>query len=190
MSQSARRHACSMLVLGAVLLAGCASGAAVNGSLGGERSIESGASPGDRINSVPEFKAAQRATVPVSIAEAWTRLAKAYSDLGIPLTLAVPADHVLGNEGMRRTHTLANDRLSSFLDCGTGGGGANADIYAVNMSIVSQLQAVTDGSTQIATMVQATATPLSFGTPPVVCATSGALEHRIASMVAGTAEKK
>jgi hypothetical protein len=188
-AQSTRLCNRSLFIVGAAILAGCASGASVNGSLAGQRSIETGAAPGDRLTSIPEFKAAERTTVPIPIADAWTKLSKAYADLGIPLTLVTPADHVLGNEGMRRTHTLANDRLSSFLDCGVGGGGANADMYGINMSVMSQLQPVTDGSTQIATMVQATAAPLSFGTSPVVCATTGALEVRIAAMVAGTSKK-
>jgi hypothetical protein len=188
-AQSTRLGNRSLFIVALALLAACASGASVNGSLAGQPSIETGAAPGDRLNSIPEFKAAERATVPIPIADAWPKLSKAYASLGIPLTLSTPADHVLGNEGMRRTHTIAGDRLSSFLDCGVGGGGANADMYAVNMSVVSQLQPVTDGSTQIATLIQATATPLSFGTPPVVCATTGALEARIAATVAGTSKK-
>jgi len=158
--------------------------------MSGVQSIESGASPGDRMNTVTELKTAQRSTAPVPIAEAWPRLTKAYSDLGIPLTTVNPTDHIVGNEGMRRTHTMANDRISAFLDCGTGGGGANADMYAINMSVVSRLAPLADGTTEVATLLQATATPMSFGTPPIVCATTGALEARIAAAVADTAHTK
>ncbi|MES2358131.1 MAG: hypothetical protein V4529_07275 [Gemmatimonadota bacterium] len=140
---------------------------------------------------VPQFKVAQRATVQVPIADAWTRLAKAYSDLGIPLTTVQPDAHVLGNEGMKRSHTLANQRLSQFLDCGSGGSGSsNADVYSINMSVVSRLSPTSENATEVATLIQATATPMAFGTAPVVCSTTGLLEARIASMVGGTTPAK
>jgi len=145
--------------------------------------VESGPSGGDRISGPAQFQLAQRSSVAVPVAEAWKRLAKAYADLGIPLTTVRPEDHFLGNEGMRRSHMFAGERLSSLLDCGTGGGGANADIYSINMSAVSRLSAPSDSTTEIATLVQATATPMSFGTPPVVCSTTGWLEAKISSMV-------
>lgn len=147
--------------------------------------VEVGAAGGNRLADVAEFKLAVRSSVPIPIAEAWTRLVKAYSDLGIPLTTVSPNDHFLGNEGMRRSHTFAGQRLSSLFDCGTGGagGGANADIYSINMSVVSRLAVSPDSTTEIATLVQATATPMSFGTPAVVCSTNGWLESRISSMI-------
>jgi len=140
---------------------------------------------------VPQFKVAQRMTVKVPMADAWTRLSKAYSDLGIPLTTVQPDAHILGNEGMKRTHTLADQRMSKYLDCGSGGSGsANADVYSINMSVVSRLSPTPEDGTEVATLIQATATPMAFGTAPVVCSTTGALEARIAAMVGGTAPSK
>ncbi|MEO6865377.1 MAG: hypothetical protein ABI229_07995 [Gemmatimonadaceae bacterium] len=190
MTKSTRRHARLLLVASVGLIAGCATGAPVNGGMSAGPSIEGGGARGDPLSGVAEFKVAQRATVAVPIAEAWTRLAKAYSDLGVPLTTVTPTAHILGNEGMKRSHTLGNERLSSMLDCGTGGGGANADIYSVNMSVVSRLQARTDSTTEVATMVQATAAPMSFGNPPVVCSTTGWLEGMISAAVGRGASSK
>lgn len=189
MYQSARRCSRSLSFLGIVILAGCASSSApLNGGVSSGPSIqESNAQSGDRMATVPQFKVAQRANVQVPIADAWTRLSKAYADLGIPLTTVQPDAHILGNEGMKRSHTLADKRMSQFLDCGSGGSGsANADVYSINMSIVSRLSSTSDG-TEVATLIQATATPMAFGTAPVVCSTTGSLEARIASMVGGTA---
>jgi hypothetical protein len=184
MSRPAQLRVHSLLTAGIVLLAGCATTAATTGELSGRSQIEGGGGRGDPLSGVTEFKLAQRSTVPVPVAQAWPRLVKAYSDLGIPLTSISAADRRLGNEGMKRSHTLANSRISDFLDCGTGGGGANADTYSINMSVASRLQALTDSTTEVSTMIQATATPMSFGTPPVVCSTLGSLEARIASLVA------
>jgi hypothetical protein len=193
MYQPARRYSRSLSVAAVFLLAGCASTSApLNGGVSSGPSIqESSTQSGDRITTVPQFKVAQRTTVPVPVADAWTRLAKAYSDLGIPLTTVQPDAHVLGNEGMKRSHTLANQRLSQFLDCGSGGSGsANADVYSINMSVVSRLSPTSDNGTEVATLIQATATPMTFGTAPVVCSTTGALEARIASMVGGNTPTK
>lgn len=183
----------SLYFVGVVLLAGCASsGAPLNAGVSAGPSIqESNAQSGDRMATVPQFKVAQRATVQIAIADAWPRLSKAYSDLGIPLTTVQPDAHVLGNEGMKRSHTLAGQRLSQFLDCGSGGSGsANADVYSVNMSVVSRLSPTAENGTEVATLIQATATPMAFGTAPIVCSTTGALEARIASMVGGSAPTK
>lgn len=176
-----------LTVLVAGLGLGCAStGAPVSGTLSGARSIETGERVGARMGSLPEFKSAQRSTVRLPIAAAWTSLTRAYETLGIPLTMMTPTTNSLGNEGMRRTHNLAGTPLSTFLDCGSGtGGGPNADMYAVTMSVVSQLQVVSDTSTEVATMVQATAAPLSFGSPEVTCSTTGSLEQRIVALIRG-----
>lgn len=169
----------------ALLIAGCASsGAPANETMSGIRSIETGESMGARMGSLPEFKSAHRSSVRMPIATAWPRLAAAYQTMGMGLTLSDAASHTLGNEGMRRTHTLGGERLSDFLDCGTGtGGGPNADLYAVTLSVVTQLQAASDSTIQIATMVQATAAPLTFGSPPVACSTTGNLEEKLAALV-------
>ncbi len=187
MPQYPSRQVVSLVVTVVGLSLACASGGApVSGTISGQRSIETGETLGSRMGSLPEFKSAQRSVVRVPIADAWARLAKAYETLGIPLTTATPATHVLGNEGMRRTHNLAGESLSTFLDCGNGtGGGANADMYAVNMSVVTQLQAVADTATEVATLVQATAAPLSFGSPAVACSTNGGLEQKIVALVRG-----
>jgi hypothetical protein len=192
MYRSGRRYSRSFLTLVIVLVSGCASGSTLNGGVSSEPSIETqNTQRGDRMATVPEFKVAQRSTVNVPIADAWTRLSKAYSDLGIPLTTVQPDAHVLGNEGMKRSHTLANQRMSQFLDCGSGGsGGANADVYSINMSVVSRLSPTSANGTEVATLIQATATPMAFGNAPVVCSTTGRLETQIASAVGGNASTK
>ena len=167
------------------LLAGCASsGAPAGGAMSGMRSIETGETMGARLGSLPEFKSAHRSSVQLPVATAWTRLGMAYQSMGIALTVSDAPSLTLGNEGMRRTHTLGGARMSDFLDCGTGtGGGPNADLYAVTLSVVSQLQAASESTTRVATLVEATAAPLTFGSPPVACSTTGNLEERIAALV-------
>ncbi len=181
----------SWRIAGIFCLVGCASGASVGGGVSSGPSVQvSNAQGGDRMNTPPEFQVAQRSTVRVPIGEAWARLSKAYADLGIPLTTVQAEVHELGNVGMRRSHSLGNQRLSSLLECGSGGGGDNADTYSINMSVVSRLTATADTTTEIATLVQATASAMAFGSAPVVCSTKGSLEAQISSIVSGATAKK
>ena len=177
-------------ITAAVFLFGCASGASVSGGVSSGPSVQiSDAQGGNRMSTAPQFQTAQRSTVPVPIADAWALLSKAYANIGIPLTTVQPDIHELGNVGRRLSHTLGKQRLSSLLECGSGGGGANADTYSINMSVVSQLTATADSTTEVATLVQATASPVAFGNAPVVCSTKGALEAQISSIVSGAAAK-
>lgn len=189
MHQQARRHGRLLSLGGSICVAACAASAPLQGGL--SSGISGVGGRGDPLSTSQSSKSAERSKVAIPIEVAWNRLAKAYAELGIPLTTMNSADHRLGNEGMRRSHTLANDRLSSFLDCGSGGsGGANADVYAVTVSVVSELRALTDSTTEVATLVQATAKSMSLGTPPVLCATTGSLESQIASRVGGNTPPK
>lgn len=181
-----RRHYVSSIGFVIAIASGCASGGtAVNPSMsGGIRAISTGASTNSTLAATPEFTTAYRSSVALPAAEAWKRLLAAYDSVGIALTVADEATRTVGNEGMRRTHTLAGKRLSDYLNCGTGSsGGPNADLYAVTMSVVSQVHPVADNSSEIATMVQATAAPMTFGTPPVPCSTTNALEDRLVALV-------
>ena len=73
--------------------------------------------------------------------------------------------------------------MSELLVCGIGPTGPNADVYGVHMSVVTELKAVTDSSTSAVTVLQAQSTP-GFGTPTVDCSSTGALEQRIAGLIA------
>ncbi len=191
MHRQALRVPRSFVTVAAVLLSGCASGSTLSSGVTAGPSIETANTQhGDRMTSVPEFKSAQVVKVDVQIADVWPRLIKAYSDVGIPLTTVQPGKFFLGNEGMKRSHTLGNQRLSSYLNCGVGGssGGDNADVYSVNMSVVTQLTSMADNGTEVATLIQATATPMTFGTAAVVCSTTGRLERRIATEISGSQE--
>ena len=188
-----RRHHVSSIAVVIAIASGCASGGtAMNPSMsGGIRAIGTGAATNSTLASTPEFTTAYRSSVALPAAEVLKRLLVAYDAVGIPLTVADQATRTVGNEGMRRTRTLAGKRLSEYLSCGTGSsGGPNADLYAVTMSVVSQVHVVTDNSSEVATMVQATAAPMTFGTPPVPCSTTNALEDRLVALVRDPAGAK
>ena len=124
-------------------------------------------------------KVSQKTTSRHSMANAQ----RAYADLGIPLTTRREEDHILGNEGMNVSHTLDKRPLSTFLGCGTGSGGPNADLYAVHMSVVTQLTPMRDSTVQIATLVTADATSRLYGNVAATCATTGELEKDISNRI-------
>jgi hypothetical protein len=117
------------------------------------------------------------------LASTWTNAQRAYADLGIPLTVKRDDIHVLGNEGMNVSHTLAKQRLSTYLDCGSGSGGPNADVYAVHMTVMTQVTPMPDNTVQIASLVTGDATSKLYGNVTATCATTGELEKEIANRI-------
>jgi hypothetical protein len=131
-----------------------------------------------------------RATVIAGVAnlgapvdKVWGTLAPVYEALAIPLTIADPATHTIGNQGMRAHHRLGDVRLSEYLNCGDSQGGQSADTYEVNMSVVTALTTNASGGTTITTTVDAMAKPGSFSAEFSRCATTGRLESRIVQLV-------
>jgi hypothetical protein len=69
------------------------------------------------------------------------------------------------------------------LNCGSGEGGPSADIYDINLSVVSKLQPNSTGGTTITTTVDGNAKPASYSGDYIKCATTGALEQRLVRLV-------
>lgn len=124
-------------------------------------------------------------TIPVPLDRSWKALSAAYGNLGITVAAADPASHTLGNHQVELRRKLKSERLSSFLDCGTGlDGYPHADEYAVTLDLVTQLTAADNDGTTVRTLVSATATPVSgLASDPVQCVSNGTLEQRIAKLV-------
>jgi hypothetical protein len=140
--------------------------------------------PGATPLRVERQRAAIGGTVSAPVEQVWTVIASVYRELGIELTTVLTDTYTLGNESLKIRRSLAGTPLSRYLDCGAGTGiGPNADYYNVQMSIVTQLSPNTSGGTDIRSVVDATATPVSLGSNPVVCSSTSLLESRIAKMV-------
>lgn len=115
---------------------------------------------------------------------AWAQLSPTYAEVGIPLTLFLPETRIAGNQGLNVRRTLGGVALRNYLLCGDDGTGPNADTYLISMNIATQIQAEADGTSKVATVMDATATSMTTGTNIIRCSTTGQLEKRINDVLA------
>jgi len=117
------------------------------------------------------------------IDKVWTAMSPAYDSLGIPLTVLDATTHTIGNEGLKGRRRIGKTRIGEYLNCGNGEGGPSADIYDINLSMVSKLQPNSAGGTTITTTVDGVARPASFAGDYIKCGTTGELEKRLVKFV-------
>ncbi len=115
---------------------------------------------------------------------AWAQVEVAYSDLGIPLTFLQSENMMAGNQGLNLRRQIGGVGLRNYLLCGNDGGGPNADSYLISMNIATQIQKAGDGTSKVATVMDATATSMTMGTNPIHCSSTGELEKRVNEIVA------
>ena len=115
---------------------------------------------------------------------AWAQVPAAYADLGIPLTFSQSENMMAGNQGLNLRRQLAGVGLRNYLLCGDNGSGPNADSYLISMNIATQIQKADDGTSKVATVMDATATSMTNGTNPIHCSSTGELEKRLNEAVA------
>jgi hypothetical protein len=117
------------------------------------------------------------------IDKVWSAMAPAYDSLSIPLTVIDATTHTIGNSGLKARRRIGKTRIGEYLNCGNGEGGPSAEIYDINLSMVSKLQPNSVGGTTITTTVDGVAKPASFSGDYVKCATTGELEKRLVKLV-------
>ena len=110
-------------------------------------------------------------------------LGGAYESLGIPVTMMVTKDRMLGNLEFKTRARIGSLPMRRLLDCGMQLGEPNSDSYQILMSVSSEVKDNGDGSSTLSTVVQATGRPVQFTGADVRCTTVGELEKRIASAV-------
>jgi hypothetical protein len=112
----------------------------------------------------------------------WSVLPAAFEQLGI----AAGADNdqkVFGNPEFR-VKRIEGVLLSNFVDCGRGVTAVPlADDYDVTLSVLTQVSAVGEGWSLVATTVSGRAKPRAVSGNPVYCQSTGKLEQRIVDLV-------
>ncbi|MBI3790838.1 MAG: hypothetical protein HY275_08165 [Gemmatimonadetes bacterium] len=110
-------------------------------------------------------------------------LSTTYESLSIPVTTMVTKDRMLGNLEFKARARLGSLPMRRLVDCGMQLGEPNADSYQIILSVSSEVKDNGDGSSTLATVVQATGRPVQFSGADVRCTTLGELEKRIATIV-------
>lgn len=120
-------------------------------------------------------------TVAVKPATVFSALGDVFAGLALPLTVRDSVGGTIGNEGYKFRRSLANIPSRRLFDCGGTSGMPNAETYTIKMSVLSNVSDVGNGTTRIITVVQASAENPSYPGSGVSCASSGAIEDRIAA---------
>lgn len=108
----------------------------------------------------------------------------AYSDLRIPIQIRDSVGGLVGNLRLTQTGGFARDRISRWLECGSGFDGPYADVYRINIAIVTFIDALTPKRTRIRTAIAAAGKNIDgTSSEPVRCASKGDLEARIKDLI-------
>lgn len=119
-----------------------------------------------------------------SPAAAWSQVAPAYADIGIPLSLSFDDVKLAGNQGFRTHREIGGVGMRNYLQCGSTSGFDNSEVYEISLNVATQIQPQGDGTSKVATVLNATGTPMGVGSNSVNCASTGALEARINDAIA------
>jgi hypothetical protein len=184
------RNTTQVLLVAAVAVAGCASG-----SSGGSQPtpnvtmtpvtqrIVMPAGSTLNINTV-DVNAGYSQIIIGAMDAAWTALNVAYSDLKIPVTTLVDAQHLVGNDSYKVRRRVGTIPMQQILDCGNSHGIPNAETYDILMSISSFLTPNPKGGLNLITRIDATGRSPNFAREnAVACHSSGTLEKDIAERV-------
>ena len=117
------------------------------------------------------------AKVPYTADKAFNALASAYAALAIPVTTMVTKDRMLGNLDLKARGRLGSLQMRRLLECGAQMGEPNSDSFQITMSVSSEVKDDGDGSSTVATLVQATGRPVAFAGIDVHCSSTGELER-------------
>ncbi len=128
------------------------------------------------VNSGQEIK--------VSAAQAWEALPQVFAELGMEVTHFVPARREIGAPNHRISREYLGRRGSDFVDCGHDPGlmRALADQEAVDLSVITVVEARGDDEALVRTTVTGSARRGSVGAGRANCTSRGLIEAIIARM--------
>ena len=121
-----------------------------------------------------------RAAVPAAPSRTFDALKAVYEELGIPPGTNDPSSGRFGNTDFYKSRKLANDPMSTFLNCGESFTGAVANNYRIYMSLISQVRPDGKGGSELETAFSASAQNMEGSSGDrISCGSSGKLEERI-----------
>ncbi len=121
-------------------------------------------------------------TVPAAPEEVWLALPLVFEALEIEPVVVDTEALVMGNPEFT-PRAIEGRRLSTYMDCGRGLAGPNADRYLVTVQWMVWLEGGPGGSTVVTTLLDAYARPRDTGGTAVHCVSRGALERRLAELI-------
>jgi len=127
-------------------------------------------------------------TLTIAPSRAWPALMQTYASFGVPLQGADQKRYLIATQPVHAHASFAGERMSRWLECGSTMTGDIASAYEITLRFGSLLDTTVAGRSIVRTAVTATAIAPGSGTTPVECSTRGALEKRIAALVASNSQ--
>lgn len=122
--------------------------------------------------------------VPASREVTYKAATAVLTELKIPVTTQDPALRVLGNGSARVIRKLGRERLSSYLNCGSGITGSHADSWRITMALFVWVEAVSPTESRIRVGLLAGAQDVEgVSKDPVACGSTGVFETQLAEMI-------
>ena len=122
--------------------------------------------------------------IPASPDAVLEALVQVWGNVGIEIAGMNPDTRAVNNQDFRISRRLGGERLSRYLECGSGTIGGFADHFRVQMNILSHVEAKPDGRSTLHTTIQAVGNnPEGTSNTRVPCASTHQLERRIAAEV-------
>ena len=175
-----RSRVLGCFVLLATATAGCASSSALPEPPAQQRVQIVGMAGRLTVNS---NSTASKSSIVAPIEQVWRVLPAVFDSLGVAVSTVDQAQHVIGNDALKVRQRLGKAPLSRYLDCGQTQIGPNADSYDVVLTLLVQLQPNGVGSTTLLSTVEATARPIAYAQSASACASKGALESRLTTLI-------
>ncbi|HXY30248.1 MAG TPA: hypothetical protein VEI06_06025 [Gemmatimonadaceae bacterium] len=122
-------------------------------------------------------------TIPAPADKVWKYLPETYTELGIDPGTVDSEHFVYGNTSARVRRQIGGVRISKYLECGSQAGTPTADVYDIYISVLTKVEPGDAGTSTVKTQVEGQALPEGVSGHNVRCATTGALEARIAKML-------
>jgi len=120
---------------------------------------------------------------------AFAALMLAFESLRIPIKLKDTVFRYVGNLHYVKMRNLGGSTLSRFIECGNDMTGPRADKYRVHLAIVSRIDSVSPDRSKVRSSIVAGAEDvMGNSSAPIPCGSTGALESRIAELVASQAK--
>src|SRR5690606_32833443 len=118
-------------------------------------------------------------TIDVPRETLWAILPGVYQEIGLPAPAADRSIWTVAVQNHLAMRRVGRERMSTFIDCGSGITGAFADTHRIRLSIRTWLEP--DGTgTRVTSRLNATATSTEGRAGTIACESRGVLEARIA----------
>ena len=163
-------------MIGLMLVAGCASSGAVEGSdsTPKQAAIFSSSETGLLMAERPRAAATTLTASPPNV---WLAVKKVYADLEIPITVDNVAAHQIGNANFYRSRQLAGEPMNLFVDCGSGMTGPKAATYRIYASLLTDVNPDGKGGTKLQTTFVPIGQDVAGGsTDRIPCGSTGRFE--------------